>query len=262
MSYRPLKHFGQHLLKQPHYLNKIGNAINPQPDESLVEIGPGMGALTKIILPQCAHLHVVEIDKRFVEYLNTHFDKNKLTVHELDALRFDLRTVLASEQQTIRVIGNLPYNISTPLLFHLLEYKDHIHEMVFLLQAEVVARMAAQPGSKTYGRLSVMVQYHCHVKALFDVPPNAFIPPPKVNSTVVKLTPFKRENHIALDYAVFKDVVNQAFQQRRKTTKNALRALIDHEGLEAAGIDPRVRPETLSIEAFVNISNTIVKLSS
>lgn len=256
--YRTLKHFGQHLLNQPAYLHKIVAALNPKENDLLVEVGPGLGALTKEVLPHCHHLHVVEIDKRFIEYLSTQFDPQKLTVHAHDATRFNFAALLNKQQEKLRIFGNLPYNVSTPLLFHFLNFKDHIQDMLFLLQSEVVERMAASPGNKIYGRLSVMIQYHCHVSALFDVPPQAFSPPPKVNSSVVKLTPYQRpKNAQALNYDLFKTLVNQAFQQRRKTIRNALQKLVHESLLTQLNIDPMQRAETLSVEDYVNISNAI-----
>lgn len=255
-SYRPLKHFGQHLLNNIHYLEKILNALAPQKQDLLVEVGPGMGALTKVVLPYCNHLHVVEIDKRFIEYLELNFDASQLTVHGQSALDFDFNSLITDERK-IRILGNLPYNISTPLIFHFLEFKNQIQDMLFLLQTEVVDRMAAPPGDKTYGRLSVMVQYHCHVHSLFHVPPSAFTPPPKVNSSVVQLTPYQR-NDIALNYNTFKNIVNAAFQQRRKTISNALHAFISKPQLIAIEIDPQQRAETLSVEDYVRISNLVL----
>lgn len=255
MSYRPLKHFGQHLLNNIHYLEKILSALAPQEQELLVEVGPGMGALTKVILPHCTHLHVVEIDKRFIEYLQLNFDATKLTVHGQSALDFDFHSLVKNEQK-IRIFGNLPYNISTPLIFHFLEFKAHVQDMLFLLQTEVVDRMAAPPGDKTYGRLSVMVQYHCKVQSLFHIPPSAFTPPPKVNSSVVKLIPYQRVD-VAHNYTTFKNIVNAAFQQRRKTIRNALHAFLSESQLIEVGIEPQRRAEMLSVEDYVRISNII-----
>lgn len=257
MSYHPNKHFGQHFLNHPRYLEKIVSALSPQPDDILIEIGPGMGALTKQVIEYCNHLHVIEIDKRFIEYLETHLPAHKVTVHNQNALKFDFSTLLQPNKQ-LRIFGNLPYNISTPLMFHFLKFKDHLQDMLFLLQSEVVDRMIAEPGNKTYGRLSVMMQYHCQGYALFDVPPKAFHPPPKVNSTVIKLIPHVYPQPCALDYAVFENVVNLAFQQRRKVIRNSLRSVADEALLSSVQIDPGLRPEVLTVADFVRISNAVV----
>lgn len=258
MTHKPLKHFGQHFLNNPKYLEKILTALNPTQEDLLVEIGAGMGALTKKVLPYCTKLHVVEIDKRFIEYLTSHFDPKKLIVHNANALKFDFAT-LQKTKQSLRVFGNLPYNISTPLLFHLLTFKDIISDMLFLLQSEVVHRIVAQPGNKTYGRLSVMAQYHCQAQALFDVPPKAFNPPPKVNSSVVKLIPHPVIKEPTINYALFEKVVNVAFQQRRKIIRNSLHSLVQESVLINIGIDPMLRPERLSVLDYVKISNAIAK---
>tara|TARA_R110002110_G_scaffold271566_3_gene486983 strand:+ start:9651 stop:10427 length:777 start_codon:yes stop_codon:yes gene_type:complete len=255
MSYRALKHFGQHFLTDKNHLQKIVSAINPQTQQLMVEVGPGMGALTKHIVPLTDHLHVVEIDKRFIELLREQFSPAELTVHAENALKFDFASIIPSEQK-IRIIGNLPYNISTPLIFHFLKFKSSIEDMTFLLQKEVVDRMVAKPGNKTYGRLSVMVQYDCQTTPLFDVPPGAFTPPPKVNSAVVHLKPLTR-SLTATNYGHFSLVVSLAFQQRRKTIRNSLKSQISAEQLSALSIEPTRRPETLSVDDFVRISNLV-----
>jgi len=255
MTYRALKHFGQHFLTDKHYLQKIVSAITPQPQQLIVEVGPGLGALTKHIVPLVQHLHVVEIDKRFIEHLSEQFSSKDLTIHAANALKFDFSTLIPAEQK-IKIVGNLPYNISTPLLFHFLTFKASVEDMVFLLQKEVVDRMVAQPGSKTYGRLSVMVQYDCQAIPLFDVPPGAFNPPPKVNSAVVHLKPFTR-SLTANNYELFSLLVNLAFQQRRKTIRNSLKAHVSTKQLSSLSIEPTRRPETLSVDDFVNISNLV-----
>lgn len=255
MTYRALKHFGQHFLTDDHYLQKIVSAINPQPQQLLVEVGPGLGALTKHIVPLTQHLHAIEIDKRFIEHLGEQFNSKDLTVHAANALKFDFSTLIPPNQK-LKIFGNLPYNISTPLLFHFLTFKASVSDMVFLLQKEVVDRMVAQPGSKTYGRLSVMIQYDCQATPLFDVPPGAFSPPPKVNSAVVHLKPFTR-SLTADNYELFSLLVNLAFQQRRKTIRNSLKSHVSAEQLNSLSIDPTRRPETLSVDDFVNISNLV-----
>lgn len=261
MTHKPLKRFGQHFLHNAGYLKKMVAALNPKKTDCLVEIGPGLGALTQYVLPLCSQLHIVEIDNRFVEHLRTHFGESQLIIHHQSALEFNFGQLMIPNCP-LRIFGNLPYNISTPLIFHLLNVKEHISDMLFLLQTEVVQRIVAQPGSKTYGRLSVMVQYHCQATELFDVPPGAFTPPPKVHSSVVALKPYQTVPFLAAQYPIFEKVVNAAFQQRRKVIRNSLSKLISSEELSQLNIDPQIRPEQLNIEAFVSISNHIASRSA
>lgn len=253
MHLKPLKHFGQHYLTDPNYLRKIADALAPRENDCLVEIGPGLGALTGQVLERIAHIHVVEIDKRFIQHLEHQFP-DRLTIHEGDAVKFDFKKIDRSGAEKMRIFGNLPYNVSTPLLFHFLEYQDLVEDMLFLLQKEVVDRMVATPGNKTYGRLSVMTQYHCQAKMLFQVPKGAFKPPPKVESKIVYLKPFTRDLK-AFNYDHFQRMVNSAFQQRRKTIRNALKGQISEADLQSASIDPSQRPETISVEQYINLSN-------
>ena len=247
------KRFGQHFLNDAHIIHRLISHINPKSDDQILEIGPGLGALTKPILPQLDHLQVIEIDRDVINHLK-HIGGDKLTIHNVDALRVDLSEI-TDESRPLRVIGNLPYNISTPLIFHLLETSPQILDMHFMLQKEVVDRIAAEPNGKNYGRLSVMVQYRCQTEYLFFVGPESFSPPPKVDSAVIKLTPWKEKPFQAENETLLAQVVTQAFSQRRKTLRNTLKKIIDADALMELGIDPTARAETLSVEAFVHISN-------
>ena len=253
------KRFGQHFLNDAFVINLLITHINPKSDDQMLEIGPGLGALTKPILPLLDHLQVIEIDRDVINHLK-HIGGDKLTIHNVDALRVDLDEI-TDKTRPLRVIGNLPYNISTPLIFHLLETAPLITDMHFMLQKEVVDRITAEPGNKNFGRLSVMVQYRCQTEYLFFVGPESFSPPPKVDSAVVKLIPWKEKPFLASDEKFFAQVVTQAFSQRRKTLRNTLKKLISAEELSALGIDPTRRAETLSVEQFVSISNRIGELT-
>ena len=253
------KRFGQHFLNDAFVINLLITHINPKSDDQMLEIGPGLGALTNPILPLLDHLQVIEIDRDVINHLN-HIGGDKLTIHNVDALRVDLDAI-TDPALPLRVIGNLPYNISTPLIFHLLETASRIKDMHFMLQKEVVDRITAEPGKKNFGRLSVMVQYRCQTEYLFFVGPESFSPPPKVDSAVVKLIPWKEKPFQANDEALFTQVVREAFSQRRKTLRNTLKKLISAEELSALGIDPTQRAETLSVEQFVSITNRISELT-
>lgn len=247
------KRFGQHFLHDQNIIEKIVGAIAPKPDDHIVEIGPGLGALTTKILPLTKKLDVIEIDRDIIPKLIAQCTGlGELIVHETDALKFDFAKL---NKDKLRLVGNLPYNISTPLLFHILNNTTLIQDMYFMLQKEVVERMAAQPGEEAYGRLSVMLQYHCQAQLLFLVPPHAFNPPPKVDSAIVKLTPYASLPFVARNYGLFAEIVRTAFTQRRKTLRNCLRTLIDEKQLIALEIDPNLRPEKLSVEDFVKIAN-------
>lgn len=249
------KRFGQHFLNDPYIINLLITSIHPKLDDQMLEIGPGLGALTKPILPQLDHLQVIEIDRDVINHLQ-HIGGDKITIHNVDALRVDLDDI-TDKDRPLRVIGNLPYNISTPLIFHLLETAPRITDMHFMLQKEVVDRITAVPGGKNYGRLSVMVQYRCETEYLFFVGPESFSPPPKVDSAVVRLMPWAEKPYQANDEKLFAQVVTQAFSQRRKTLRNTLKKLISGEELTLLGIDPVQRAETLSVEQFVTISNRV-----
>ncbi|MGB5260430.1 MAG: 16S rRNA (adenine(1518)-N(6)/adenine(1519)-N(6))-dimethyltransferase RsmA [Gammaproteobacteria bacterium] len=256
MSHRPRKRFGQNFLHDPAIIGRIVQAINPRPGERLVEIGPGQGAITLPLLQAAGHLHVIELDRDLIGPLAEKCrDSGELTIHNADALTFDYNTL--SDSGPLRVVGNLPYNISTPLLFHLLDQHRCIHDMHFMLQKEVVERMAAQPGTAARGRLGVMLQYRCRVTPLFSIGPGAFYPPPKVESAFVRLDPYETPPVSVDDETVFSDVVRQAFAQRRKMLRNTLRALLDVDDISAVGIDPGVRAENLSLAEFAALANRV-----
>ena len=252
-AHRHKKQLGQHFLHEAGIINKIVRAIDPKPGERLVEIGPGAGALTIPLLKQHGELTVIEFDRDLIEGLRA-LGEHLHIVHR-DVLEVDF-TELA-QGTPIRLAGNLPYNISSPILFHALEHAPAIRDMHFMLQKEVVDRMAAPPGNKVYGRLSVMLQACCTVTPLFKVPPGAFQPPPKVDSAVVRLVPKPPEQIGIVDRALFAAVVKAAFAQRRKTLRNALSTVCDAAAIEAAGIDPGARAETVSVPAFVALANRL-----
>ncbi|HSH30134.1 MAG TPA: 16S rRNA (adenine(1518)-N(6)/adenine(1519)-N(6))-dimethyltransferase RsmA [Thiohalobacter sp.] len=251
--HRPRKRFGQNFLHDPGSIERILAAIGPQPGQALVEIGPGRGALTWRLLERLGRLEVIELDRDLCARLDSerHARSGELIIHNADALKTDFCRL--EQPPPLRVVGNLPYNISTPLLFHLLGQAGCIRDMHFLLQKEVVERMAAVPGGKDYGRLSVMLQMLCEVEPLFPVGPGAFHPPPKVDSACVRLTPLPNPRY-AIDPERFSGRVKLAFAQRRKTLRNNLKGVIDAAQLEAAGIDPGRRAETLTLEEFACLS--------
>jgi 16S rRNA (adenine1518-N6/adenine1519-N6)-dimethyltransferase len=256
LTHRPRKRFGQNFLHDPAVIGRIVAAIHPANSDQLVEIGPGQGAITLPLLRQAGRLAVVELDRDLVGPLQTlGAGLGELTVHNADALRFDFCELAGSSH--LRIVGNLPYNISTPLLFHLLAQHRCIRDMHFMLQKEVVERMAAAPGSRQYGRLSVMLQYRCEVMHLFNIGPGAFSPPPKVESAFVRLVPYASPPVQVDDAVVFEQLVRQAFAQRRKTLRNALRGMLEAEAISALGIDPVARAETLSISDFAALANSI-----
>lgn len=256
MEHRARKRFGQNFLHDPGIIRSIVNAIHPGPDDHLVEIGPGLAAITRPVLEEGpARLDVVELDRDLLPGLNTlaTLSEGRMQVHAADALKFDF-AALQEGERPLRVIGNLPYNISTPLIFHLLEQAACIRDMHFMLQQEVVERLAARPGGKDYGRLSVMVQFYCKVENLFTVPPGAFNPPPKVYSAIVRLTPIARPEAAGLDHRLLQQVVTASFAQRRKTLRNNLKKHLTGDALQALGIDPGRRAETLELQEFINIT--------
>jgi 16S rRNA (adenine1518-N6/adenine1519-N6)-dimethyltransferase len=258
LSHRARKRFGQNFLHDPGVIRRIVQAINPQPGQRLVEIGPGKGALTLPLLQACGRLDVVELDRDLIEPLAQKAAAlGELVIHQADALRFDFSQLGGDGK--LRVVGNLPYNISTPLLFHLLEQSDHIQDMHFMLQKEVVERMAAGPGSGDYGRLSVMIQYRCEVAPLFRVGPGAFNPAPRVESAVVRLTPRPVPPARVDDYDSLAAVVRQAFAQRRKTLRNALAGLLAEAAIRASGNDPSARAETLSLQQYAALANALAR---
>ena len=249
----PRKRFGQHFLHDSSVIARTLDAIDPQPAERLVEIGPGRGALTRALLERIDRLQAIEIDRDLAAELRTRFDPQRLEVIEADVLDMDF-TTLRGAGGPLRVVGNLPYNISTPLLFHLLQHRTAIRDMHFMLQKEVVERMAARPGSKAYGRLTVMLAPWVEVESLFHVGAASFRPPPKVESAVVRLVPSKGARFDIGEPRRFEQVVRAAFAQRRKTLRNALNGLVDEAGLRAAGIDPGDRAERLAPEQFGHLA--------
>lgn len=255
----PRKRFGQHFLCDPGVIQRIVSVIDPQKTDHIVEIGPGLGALTTQIFPLVHKLNVVELDRDIIPHLNQLCrTTTNLTIHQADALSFNF-AALTALPRSLRIIGNLPYNISTPLLFHLLDQLKIIKDMHFMLQKEVVDRLAAQPGDPMYGRLSIMVQYHCQVVALFVVTPDAFDPPPQVRSAVARLLPYPEPPFNANDFLIFTQVVRQAFSQRRKILRNCLKGLVSEQQLTALDIDVYQRPEELSVSDYVRISNHITE---
>ncbi len=253
----PRKRFGQHFLHDKQIIQRLVDVIAPLAGQHLVEIGPGQGALTVPVLKKIGALDAIELDKDLIPALTqrcaTH---GAVVVHQADALKFDF-SQLVRESEPLRVIGNLPYNISTPLIFHLLEYAAIITDMHFMLQKEVVERMAANIGNGHYGRLSIMVQYHCQVSSLFDVPPEAFYPPPKVYSSIVRLIPYHTLPHTAKNYEHFANIVREAFNHRRKTLRNCLKLFVQDEDWQKAGIDSTLRPEQISVAEYVQLSNSL-----
>lgn len=247
------KRFGQHFLKDPYILQSIKSAIAPHIDDHLVEIGPGHGALTDYLIGTAKRLDLIEIDRDLVPLLEKKYGDN-VSTHECDVLTFDVRQL--SGHDKLRIVGNLPYNISTPLLFHLFDQLDVIQDMYFLLQKEVVNRMTAKSGTHDYGRLSVMTQFYCRAMALLDVAPTAFDPPPKVMSTFMRLVP--HEKPLAVKSVMqLQNIVREAFSYRRKTLSNSLKRWITADQLIALSIDPKRRPQELSVEEYIRISDVV-----
>jgi 16S rRNA (adenine1518-N6/adenine1519-N6)-dimethyltransferase len=256
-GHKPRKRFGQNFLCDEGVVSRIAAAIAPRAGDHLVEIGPGEGALTTALLVEGCRLDAIELDRDLVPGLLATFGlRDGFTLHSEDALKFDF-AALARPEEPLRVVGNLPYNISTPLIFRLLANAPLIQDMHFMLQKEVVERLAATPGSKQWGRLGIMAQYQCRVEHLFDVPPQAFRPPPKVDSAIVRLVPWPRSPWPTCDEQQLRATVQAAFAARRKTLRNNLKALIDSSALEALGIDPGARAETLELTQFIDIANAI-----
>jgi 16S rRNA (adenine1518-N6/adenine1519-N6)-dimethyltransferase len=255
----PRKRFGQHFLRDPDIIARIVAVLLPTPTDHLVEIGPGEGVLTFPVLALSHSLEVIELDRDLARTLQEKITTpDQLTVHATDALRFDFAS-LQQDERPLRVFGNLPYNISTPLIFHLLDSAAHIQDMLFMLQREVAVRLAAVPGGKDYGRLSVMVQYHYHVERLFDVPAQAFFPAPQVVSSMVRFVPHRPKPYVAEDPLLLASLVKQAFLQRRKKLRNSLRKLIDAAAWAEMPVSPDLRPERVSVADFVEMSNHLSK---
>ncbi|MDR8524962.1 16S rRNA (adenine(1518)-N(6)/adenine(1519)-N(6))-dimethyltransferase RsmA [Shewanella fidelis] len=251
------KRFGQNFLTDENVINRIVGAISPDNDHVMVEIGPGLAALTEPVATSIDKLIVVELDKDLVERLQEHpVLKDKLEIHQGDALKFDFNQLVQQDKQ-MKVFGNLPYNISTPLMFHLFEFAEHIKNMHFMLQKEVVLRLSAAPGTKAYGRLTVMAQYHCQVMPVLEVPPGCFTPPPKVDSAVVRLVPYKEKPWPCKDVELLRNLTTTAFNMRRKTLRNNLKQMLTDEDFEQLGIDAALRPEQIRVDQYVAMANHV-----
>jgi len=254
-EHRARKRFGQNFLHDTHVIQRIINAINPGTKDRIVEIGPGKGALTRPLLEASGHLDVIELDRDLPPILQAYCrGAGELTIHSADAMKFDLATLI-NDNHKLRVVGNLPYNISTPLIFHLLDYCAVIQDMYFMLQKEVVERLTAKPDNKSYGRLSIMVQYHCQADYLFTVKPGSFTPVPKVDSAIVKLTPRPTPPVTVDNDDDFSLIIRAAFATRRKTLRNNLKEHLDTDLIQSLDIDPSRRAETISIEEFARLAN-------
>ncbi|KAB8306159.1 16S rRNA (adenine(1518)-N(6)/adenine(1519)-N(6))-dimethyltransferase RsmA [Erwinia endophytica] len=250
------KRFGQNFLNDPYIIDSIVSAIYPRPDEAIVEIGPGLGALTEPVGERLDAMTVIELDRDLAARLQTHpFLGSKLTIYQQDAMTFDFAALAQEKGQPLRVFGNLPYNISTPLMFHLFSYTEAIRDMHFMLQKEVVNRLVAGPGSKAYGRLTVMAQYYCQVIPVLEVPPESFTPAPKVDSAVVRLVPHTNIPHPVQDIRALSRITTEAFGQRRKTLRNSLGHLFSPETLQEMNIDPILRAENISVAQYCQLAN-------
>jgi len=247
------KRFGQNFLVNEQIIADIIRAIYPQENDTMIEIGPGLGALTRPLIKQLKQLHVVEIDRDIIQRLENDYPKGKLVIHAGDALKFDLAEIPGS----LRIVGNLPYNISSPLLFHFSEYAERIIDMHFMLQNEVVERMVAEPSTPAYGRLSVMLQYRFYMEKLLDVPPDSFRPAPKVDSAIVRMIPFARADVVVKDEQLFAAIVGSAFGQRRKTIRNTLKTYLAEADFNHLGIDPQLRAENLGVAEFARITELV-----
>lgn len=252
----PRKSLGQNFLQDPNIIRKIVASLNIKKSDLVMEIGPGRGALTELIIPLAKQFHLVEFDRDLAHYWRERADENThLVVHEYDVLKFDLKDVLSATDQRIKIIGNLPYNISSPVLFHLMQFAQRIDSQVVMLQKEVVDRMSANSGNKQYGRLSVMLQYRYQIENLFTVPASAFFPPPKVESAIARLTPKLSIERPVNNLQDFELIVKQAFSQRRKTLRNTLKGSLNSEQIESVGVSPGDRAEVLSVDNFVDLTN-------
>lgn len=259
-QHKARKRFGQNFLIDHGIIRDIVRSIHPQKTDHIVEIGPGKGAITQLLADACDHLSVIELDRDLVPWLTIKFERHSgFKLFQADALQFDFNQLI-HEGRPLRIVGNLPYNISTPLIFHLLSYANKVQDMHFMLQKEVVKRMAAQPGDSAYGRLGIMVQYYCAVEDLFDVPPSSFDPAPKVDSAIVRLTPHAELPYVANNIKTLETLVNVAFQQRRKTLRNSLKPLLSAEQMESLPVDLSKRPEEISLPEYVAMSNVLGEL--
>ena len=247
------KRFGQNFLVDERIIDEIIRAIQPQENDTMIEIGPGLGALTRPLIRHLKQLHVVEIDRDIIHRLENDYPKGKLVIHAGDALKFDLAEVPGM----LRIVGNLPYNISSPLLFHFSNYAERITDMHFMLQDEVVERMVAAPSTTAYGRLSVMLQYRFYMEKLLDVPPESFRPAPKVNSAIVRMIPLPLNEVLVRDEKLFAAIVATAFGQRRKTLRNTLKSYLNETDFEKLGIDSQLRAENLGVAEFARITEFV-----
>ncbi len=260
-QHKARKRFGQNFLIDHGIIRDIVRSVHPHKDDVIVEIGPGKGAITQLLADACDNLNVIELDRDLVPWLKVKFEKHpNFQLYQADALQFDFAQLMRNDKP-LRIVGNLPYNISTPLIFHLLSYASKVQDMHFMLQKEVVKRMAAQPGESAYGRLGIMVQYYCAVEDLFDVPPTSFDPAPKVDSAIVRLIPYKELPFVANNIKTLETLVNVAFQQRRKTLRNSLKQLLTTEQMESLPVDLSLRPEEISLPEYVAMSNLLGELS-
>jgi 16S rRNA (adenine1518-N6/adenine1519-N6)-dimethyltransferase len=254
MKHIPRKRFGQNFLTDQNVLHEIIRAIAPAADDLMVEIGPGQGAMTSLLVQELNQLHAVELDRDLVTLLQKKFSADRLIIHSGDALQFDFGSLVPPGRK-LRIVGNLPYNISSPLLFHLARFVGQVQDQHFMLQKEVVERMVAEPGSKDYGRLSVMLQWRYQMALLFIVPPEAFDPPPKVYSAIVRMIPIA--SPLDCEQHKLEQVVTRAFSQRRKVIRNCLSGMFTEVQLVEAGIDPQARPETVGLEAYVTLARLL-----
>ncbi len=258
MRHTPRRRFSQNFLVDPIAIERIVAAIGPRPDDALVEIGPGLGALTRPLAARVRRLEVIDIDRDIAARLEQEFAGKNVTVHAADVLAFDLSAL----GDNLRIVGNLPYHISTPILFHLASHAGIVRDIHVMLQREVVDRMVAAPGGPVYGRLSVMLQYRFVLEKLLEVPSGAFRPAPKVESAVVRLTPRDAGRQTARDEHLFARIVTAAFSQRRKTLHNALRGLLDDDGLRESGVAPGQRAQELPVAAFVRLADAALARQS
>jgi len=255
MTHRARKRFGQNFLHDYGVINDIISMINAQCSDHIVEIGPGKGALTRELVRQCRIMDIIELDRDLVTLLDAQFGHlTGMTIHSGDALNINY-SELAQSGEKLRIVGNLPYNVSTPLLFHLMEHASNIHDMHFMLQNEVVNRLCALPGSKIYGKLSIMMQYYCRAEKLFEVGAENFSPQPKVSSAIVRLAPYNHPHAQVDNFTIFKKLITQAFSQRRKTLRNSIRLFLSEDELRSLDVDPEARPETLTVREFAQLSN-------
>jgi 16S rRNA (adenine1518-N6/adenine1519-N6)-dimethyltransferase len=255
MKHVARKRFGQNFLTDDNVLHNIIASIDPQQADTMVEIGPGLAAMTALLLKELGHMHVVELDRDLVARLEKAYPRERLTVNSGDALKFDFGSIPVPEGKKLRVVGNLPYNISSPLLFHLADFTHLVEDQHFMLQKEVVERMVAEPGTKAYSRLSVMLQWRYDMSMLFIVPPTAFDPPPRVESAIVRMIPVRQQ--LPADAATLEAVVAKAFSQRRKVIRNCVAGMFTEAQLVEAGIDPGLRPEAVALEKYVALANLL-----